>query len=604
MANIFDDVNFDDFDNEPTEKKPKTTGNLFDDVDLDSLTGKPSDIEFQRPADKQAVKEQPPVTKEDDRPVFQKAVSDPAKDISTSINKGVVELTAGNALAMEELRDTKEEAAEARRRERAGSGSAGLITSATRSRWGQWLSQYAKMAGETPDKDTQDVLFETWLEYDKIGRVEMLNEYIASQPKLEARERNIFLKGAIGFAEFLPSMAASATVGGVGALGTTFAQIYGNKYVGYRDQGIDPEAANMGSLVSAALSAPIEYAGNIFQLGLIGRAAGKLGLNKVASGKVAKFLSKNGKTVKGIMAKSAGRLGLGMAGEGSEEVGQAYAEAFGDVIALMPDNPDMWVDAWERMINTPEFIANTKEAFKVGAVAGGMLGAPGQLAEGVLEIDQMKKDQVKEQTNAPATEENDVNVASAKETAPNQGYEVQNQGNGVLVLKQPVKDQQAEPITNKADDGVVHNILAGTEGVVPQDQDGISVSARTDITNEQAAEQLATNDARNHNYEQVVLDLGLTEKRGRIEALQNRHEEFNQQIDNALDQDDLEGAEALIRDAGTDIQELQDLYRNLPAEIQKRAELKNADPGCYRVSEAQFFTQKDVELKTAEASSI
>jgi hypothetical protein len=597
MANIFDDVNFDDFDNEPTEKKPKTTGNLFDDVDLDSLTGKPSDIEFQRPADKQAVKEQPPVTKEDDRPVFQKAVSDPAKDISTSINKGVVELTAGNALAMEELRDTKEEAAEARRRERAGSGSAGLITSATRSRWGQWLSQYAKMAGETPDKDTQDVLFETWLEYDKIGRVEMLNEYIASQPKLEARERNIFLKGAIGFAEFLPSMAASATVGGVGALGTTFAQIYGNKYVGYRDQGIDPEAANMGSLVSAALSAPIEYAGNIFQLGLIGRAAGKLGLNKVASGKVAKFLSKNGKTVKGIMAKSAGRLGLGMAGEGSEEVGQAYAEAFGDVIALMPDNPDMWVDAWERMINTPEFIANTKEAFKVGAVAGGMLGAPGQLAEGVLEIDQMKKDQVKEQTNAPATEENDVNVASAKETAPNQGYEVQNQGNGVLVLKQPVKDQQAEPITNKADDGVVHNILAGTEGVVPQDQDGISVSARTDITNEQAAEQLATNDARNHNYEQVVLDLGLTEKRGRIEALQNRHEEFNQQIDNALDQDDLEGAEALIRDAGTDIQELQDLYRNLPAEIQKRAELKNADPGA-TVSEAEFFTQKDVELKT------
>jgi radical SAM superfamily enzyme len=77
----------------------------------------------------------------------------------------------------------------------------------------------------------------------------------------------------------------------------------------------------------------------------------------------------------------------------------------------------------------------------------------------------------------------------------------------------------------------VHNILAGTEGVVPQDQDGISVSARTDITNEQAAEQLATNDARNHNYEQVVLDLGLTEKRGRIEALQNRHEEFNQQIE-------------------------------------------------------------------------
>jgi hypothetical protein len=180
MANIFDDVNFDDFDNEPTEKKPKTTGNLFDDVDLDSLTGKPSDIEFQRPADKQAVKEQPPIPKEDDRPVFQKAVSDPAKDISTSINKGVVELTAGNALAMEELRDTKEEAAEARRRERAGSGSAGLITSATRSRWGQWLSQYAKMAGETPDKDTQDVLFETWLEYDKIGRVQMLNEYIAS----------------------------------------------------------------------------------------------------------------------------------------------------------------------------------------------------------------------------------------------------------------------------------------------------------------------------------------------------------------------------------------------------------------------------------------
>jgi hypothetical protein len=67
MANIFDDVNFDDFDNEPTEKKPKTTGNLFDDVDLDSLTGTPSDIEFQRPADKQAVKEQPPIPNEDDR---------------------------------------------------------------------------------------------------------------------------------------------------------------------------------------------------------------------------------------------------------------------------------------------------------------------------------------------------------------------------------------------------------------------------------------------------------------------------------------------------------------------------------------------------------
>jgi hypothetical protein len=253
MANIFDDVNLDDFDNEPTEKKPKTTGNLFDDVDLDSLTGTPSDIEFQRPADKQAVKEQPPIPNEDDRSLFQKVVTDPfkvtvrpAKDISTSINKGVVELTAGNALAMEEQRDTKAEAAEARRRERAGSGSAGLITSATRSRWGQWLSQYSKMTGDTPDKDTQDVLFETWLEYDKIGRVQMLNEYLASMPELDERERNIFMQGAIGFAEFLPSMVASATTGGVAALGTTFAQLYGNGYLKYRDQGIDPDAAGHG----------------------------------------------------------------------------------------------------------------------------------------------------------------------------------------------------------------------------------------------------------------------------------------------------------------------------------------------------------------------
>jgi hypothetical protein len=38
-----------------------------------------------------------------------------------------------------------------------------------------------------------------------------------------------------------------------------------------------------------------------------------MGLNKIASGKIAEFLSKNGKNVKGIIAKNVGKLGLGMA---------------------------------------------------------------------------------------------------------------------------------------------------------------------------------------------------------------------------------------------------------------------------------------------------
>jgi hypothetical protein len=88
------------------------------------------------------------------------------------------------------------------------------------------------------------------------------------------------------------------------------------------------------ALVSAALSAPIEYAGNIFQLKLLASAAKKMGLTKIASGKMAEFLSKNGKNVKGIIAKNVGKLGLGAEAEGLEEVGQSYTEAFGDVMWL------------------------------------------------------------------------------------------------------------------------------------------------------------------------------------------------------------------------------------------------------------------------------
>jgi len=210
-----------------------------------------------------------------------------------------------------------------------------------------------------------------------VGWEKTLKGAEAALPDIEERERSKALQAMMGMARFAPSMGVTAFSGPAG-FATTFSQLYGSKYGEYRKNKVDPETANEAAFVAAALSAPVEQAGNILQIKMLGPMAKSMGLTPKAAGRAIDFLTKARKTTTGNVVAAGGRIATGGASEGGEEWTQAYSEAAGDVIAQNPNaDADTLLGAYKQLISSPKFKAERNQSTELGAIGGVMLGGAG-----------------------------------------------------------------------------------------------------------------------------------------------------------------------------------------------------------------------------------
>lgn len=235
------------------------------------------------------------------------------------------------------------------------------------------------------------------------GAQEDITKAIAAIPNIKDRDRSKVTQALMGMARFAPVMATTAISGPAGATATV-GQIYGQKYGEYRDQGIDQEAADAGALTSALLSAPVEYAGNIFQIGIIKNMAKSAGLSTKASTRVVDYLMKLRETLPGKIAATVGGVAAGGATEGAEEYIQAYAEAAGDTLAQNPNATSQELfDKFDQTISSDEFKKQRNQAAELGWYGGLMLGGAGAAVSSALGGEGKQKTETPKQ--APSLED-------------------------------------------------------------------------------------------------------------------------------------------------------------------------------------------------------
>ena len=197
---------------------------------------------------------------------------------------------------------------------------------------------------------------------DQAGQAQAaLSQTADKMPKLE-QPRNIIEEAVGGMSVFAPTMAAAAVAGPL-SLPMAYHQILGTKYDQYIKQGVDPKKAVDSARIVAAISAPVESLGTIFELGA---------LKKLTSGIMAKTGASAG--VKQFL----GRFMASPAIEGLEEYIQQYPEALGDIYATKPNaSPKEIRDTFLKTIQTAEFQKQAGKAAGVGSIGGGLLSIGG-----------------------------------------------------------------------------------------------------------------------------------------------------------------------------------------------------------------------------------
>jgi len=197
---------------------------------------------------------------------------------------------------------------------------------------------------------------------------------------------------AVGMAEFLPAMGISV-FSPLAAIPVTYAAIAGAKLEEYKSQNIDDDRAWFAANMSAAAQTPLEWAGNLLQVGFLKNFAGKVikgpGVTRAIDALVT--------------------IGENAFTEGMEEYLQQFPDELSNIYAANPDltPTEMWEEFKRRL---PEFNRNAIEAAKTGAVGGGMMAgtgvviaSPAQLvaykSEKQRTIDQQKETVVSEKQN-------------------------------------------------------------------------------------------------------------------------------------------------------------------------------------------------------------
>jgi len=213
-----------------------------------------------------------------------------------------------------------------------------------------------------------------------IGELKTVSEYF---PEVLPGSSGIIEEGIAGAAEFGPAMLGQAVNPAIGA-GAIFETIVGSKHEEYTNQGIDDERATRLAIVNAALTTPIEFAGNVLQFKFLGKIANK-------------FASKTGGKIAAFVAEF---LKIGVT-EGGEEFLQTPPDEIINIIAANPDlsAKEIVKEVW---VKKGEIGKRGVHGFKAGFVggvalagAGGVVMTPALLAnyktEKQIEIDKKRE---------------------------------------------------------------------------------------------------------------------------------------------------------------------------------------------------------------------
>ena len=241
----------------------------------------------------------------------------------------------------------------------------------------------------------------------------------------------------IGMSRFAPAMGMTAVNAPIG-FKFTFEQIHGYKYNELIKRGIERDVAHDAALLEAAISAPLETAGNLFGLRAV-KGIAKGVITPAAIGPKTRKIITN--------------LLLGSAGEGLEEYLQKYPEALADIYA---DDPDASIDEIkERFIEKVAFLDSgghlsewQKQAMSeglTGAIGGALLpGAAGAIV-------------------TPSAIKRDIQVRK-------RAKRIRDVREGKNILPGATEEEVVpEKITGKADvNAMIERAAARTEGAIPE----------------------------------------------------------------------------------------------------------------------------------------
>ncbi|MFH2033130.1 MAG: hypothetical protein ABIJ26_00295, partial [Candidatus Margulisiibacteriota bacterium] len=180
-------------------------------------------------------------------------------------------------------------------------------------------------------------------------------------PELLPGTSGMIESATTGVSRFMPAMLGTA-INLPAGLALTFASIQGNKYKEYIDKGHDPDKSFASSVISAAAQTPVEFAGNVLQLGWLKHLA------KGAGVPASKFLSNRFTQFVTFLVKQG-------ATEGAEEFIQKYPEAIVDTYMEHQDKTAAEIVGILRS-NLGQITKEAGQEAIIGGLGGVMLGAP------------------------------------------------------------------------------------------------------------------------------------------------------------------------------------------------------------------------------------
>lgn len=210
------------------------------------------------------------------------------------------------------------------------------------------------------------------LEILKEHRSNVADQLVAGQKALPELQQEPGFKGgvlgwleeaAVAMAEFAAPMGITA-ISGPGGFAATYFVMKGQKYDQYMKQGYSKEISNRAANLSAILQSPLEYTGNVLQIGFLKKLFGETG-TKLGMDAVMKSYLKT-------LVASAATEGI------VEELPQDMLDVVADVYAENPTaDPKIMANRVIQIWKSPEFQAETAKAVGLAATGGALLAGGG-----------------------------------------------------------------------------------------------------------------------------------------------------------------------------------------------------------------------------------
>jgi hypothetical protein len=350
---------------------------------------------------------------------------------------------------------------------------------------------------------------------DAIGE---LKSWLPEVPESKARGVMKVADDAVtGMSHFAFPMAISMTAGRIPVVGPAISMLVNQSHImtgkfnEYADSGIDRQHSYEVAEAAGVVLGAIEASSQLYQMGKI------VGSFRKSAGKFAKAGSKEAAKKMGKFANFFDAVWKSGLTEGLEEIAQAELEVIFDVMAHHKDKSTEWkikrmVEFWK----SPDFQAGVAYQGFVGAIGGvGMAGPTNIVAQAAGHIMGSRNQDV--------------------ETEKDYNAEATSDGVTFITPKEAVKPN-------------VINVAPGNrptvEGLLDMDtaEEGIVVSERLGMTDQQAATQLKTNDA----VKSVITDLATKNQMSRfnvqIKSGETRLSELNSFYNKAMMEGDHEGA--------------------------------------------------------------